>query len=105
MSGYLLSESLIEKVYAKIPQQLWSIKVHKHVADELGPKEMVVLNSIGYLIYAGRLCNQIYGYVFDKDENIVAEENYFGYTEKEAREKPAEQKIIRVKSLVSTPFN
>ena len=99
MSGYSLSESLIKKVYAKLPQQPWPIKVHKQVADELGLKEMVVSNAIGYLIYAGRLCDQVYGYVFDKEENIVAEGKHFGHTEKEAREKLAEQKIMREKKF------
>lgn len=99
MSGYSLSENLIEKVYAKLPQQPWPIKVHKQVADELGLKEMIVSNAIGYLIYTGRLYDQVYGYVFDKDEKIIAEGNHFGHTEKEARDKLAEQKTMREKKF------
>lgn len=99
MAGYSLSESLIEEIYAKIPPQPWPIKVHKKVADVLGLKEMVVSNAIAYLIYTGRLCDQVYGYVFDKDENVVAEGDHFGHTEMEARGKLAEQKAVREKKF------
>ena len=99
MSGYSLSDSLVEKVYKRLPQQPWPIKVHKQVADELGLKEMVVSNAIGYLIYTGKLYDQVYGYIFDKDENIIAEGNHFGHTEREARDKLIERKTMREKKF------
>ena len=99
MSSYSLSEDLIEEVYSKLPQQPWPINVHKQVADELGLKEMIVSNAIAYLIYTGRLYDQAYGYVFDKDEKIVVEGNHFGHTETEARGKLAEQKAMREKKF------
>ena len=99
MSGYSLTDDLVEKVYNKLPKQPWPVKVHKQVADELGLNEMVVSNAIGYLIFKGRLLDQVYGYVFDKDENIVIEGKHFGRTEKEARIKFAEQKAMREKKF------
>lgn len=99
MSSYSLSEDLIEEVYSKLPQQPWPINAHKQVADELGLKEMIVSNAIAYLIYTGRLYDQAYGYVFDKDEKIVVEGNHFGHTETEARGKLAEQKAMREKKF------
>lgn len=48
-----------------------------------------------YLIYVGRLCDQVYGYVFDSEGNIIAEREHFGHTEEEAREKLETQKATR----------
>ena len=99
MSSYSLNMDLVERIYAKLPEQPWPVKIHQQIATDLGLKEMVVSNAIGYLIYTGRLCDQVYGYVFDKDENIVKEGKHFGHSEKEARDKLAEQKAMRQKKF------
>lgn len=99
MSSYALTDELIEKVFSALPKQPWPVKVHKQVAESLNLKEMVVSNAIAYLIYVGRLCDQVYGFVFDSDGIIVAEREHFGHTEEEAREKHEEQKAVREKKF------
>lgn len=95
LSSYALTDEIIEKVFTALPKQPWPAKVHKQVAENLKLKEMVVSNAIAYLIYVGRLCDQVYGYVFDSDGNIVAEREHFGHSEEDAREKLEEQKAAR----------
>lgn len=99
MSSYALTEDVLEKVLNTLPKQPWPVKVHKQVAEQLNLKEMVVSNAIAYLIYVHKLYDQVYGYVFDRDGNIIAEGNHFGHTEKDAREKLASQKAIREKKF------
>lgn len=95
LSGYALTDEIIENVFATLPKQPWPAKVHKQVAEKLNLKEMVVSNAIAYLIYVGRLCDQVYGFVFDSEDNIIAEREHFGHTEEEAREKLETQKATR----------
>ena len=95
LSSYALTDEIIEKVFSALPKQPWPAKVHEQVAENLNLKQMVVSNAIGYLIYVGRLCDQVYGYVFDSEGNIVAEREHFGHTEEEAREKLETQKATR----------
>lgn len=99
MSSYALTEELIEKVFSALPAQPWPPKVHKQVAETLNLREMIVADAIAYLIYIGRVCDQVYGYVFDTEGNIVAEREHFGHTEEEAREKLDEQKAAREKKF------
>ena len=99
LSAYSLTENRIESVFNKLPQQPWPVKIHKHVANELHLSEMTVSNAIGYMIYTGRLNYQVYGFVFDKNENIIAEGNHFGHTEEEARTKLIEQKEMYEKKF------
>lgn len=98
-SGYSLTDDILDKVYAKLPPQPWPVKIHKQVADDLGLKEITVSNAIAYLIYTGKLYDQIYGFVFDQNANIVAEGNHFDHTEQEARDKLAEQRVMREKKF------
>lgn len=98
-SSYGLMDELIEKVFYALPKQPWPAKVHKQVAEMLNLKEMVVSNAIAYLIYVGRLYDQVYGYVFDGNGNIVAERDHFGHTEEDARKKLEEQISIREKKF------
>ena len=95
LSGYALTDEIIENVFATLPKQPWPAKVHKQVAEKLNLKEMVVSNAIAYLIYVGRLYDQVYGFVFDSEDNIIAEREHFGHTEEEAREKLETQKATR----------
>lgn len=95
LSSYALTDEIIEKVFSVLPKQPWPAKVHEQVAENLNLKQMVVSNAIGYLIYVGRLCDQVYGYVFDSEGNIIAEREHFGHTEEEAREKLETQKATR----------
>ena len=99
LSSYALTDEIVESVFAALPEQPWPAKVHKQVAEDLKLREMVVSNAIAYLIYVGRLRDQVYGYVFDGEGNIVAEREHFGHTEKEAREKLEEQKAAREKKF------
>ena len=55
-------------------------------------KEIVVSNAIAYLIYTNKLNAQIYGYIFDSDDNLILEGEHFGHTEREARLKLKEQR-------------
>jgi hypothetical protein len=95
LSSYALTEKIIEKVFTALPKQPWPAKIHKQVAENLKLREMVVSNAISYLIYIGRLCDQVYGYVFDSDGNIVAEGEHFGHSEEDARKKLEDQKSTR----------
>lgn len=98
-NGYALTDEILEKVYAKLPPQPWPVKIHKQVADDLELKDMTVSNAIAYLIYTGKLYDQVYGFVFDNHANIVAEGNHFSHTEQEARAKLAEQRAMREKKF------
>ena len=86
-----LSEDILNKVLNELPPQPWPVKIHQVVANKLGLKEIVVSNAIAYLIYTNRLNAQIYGFVFDSDENIIAEGEHFEHSEEEARAKLKEQ--------------
>ena len=94
-ASFSLTEEIIESVYRNLPQQPWPFKVHQNVAKSLKLNEVIVSNAISYLIYTERLCDQIYGYVFDKDGNIVAEGHHAGHTEEQAREKLIINKAMR----------
>ncbi len=99
-----LTEEVIEAVYRSLPQQPWPIKTHQKVAESLNLKELVVSNAISYLIYTERLYDQIYGYVFDKDGNIVVEGYHAGHTEEQAREKLVINKAMRERKFGINSF-
>lgn len=87
-----LSEELLQKVINELPTQPWPPKIHQRVANTLGVKEIAVSNAIAYLIYTNKLNSQIFGYVFDPDDNLILEGEHFGHTEEEARLKLKEQR-------------
>lgn len=99
-----LTEELIESVYRHLPQQPWPFKIHQKVAESLNLNEVTVSNAISYLIYTERLYDQIYGYVFDKDGNIVAEGYHAGHTEEQAREKLVINKAMRERKFGINSF-
>lgn len=86
-----LSEEVLNSVFEKLPAQPWPPKIHSKIATELNIKEITVSNAIAYLIYTGKLNYQVYGFVFDAEENIVAEGEHFGRGEDEARQKMKQQ--------------
>lgn len=83
----ILSEEVIETVYKELPAQPWPMSIHKTIAAKIGQSELMVSNVISYLIYTGKVNAQIFGYVFDKNNHIIAEGEHFGHTEAEARER------------------
>ncbi len=87
-----LSETIVDSVFEKLPPQPWPPKIHLQVANELGLQEITVSNAIAYLIFTGKLNYQIYGYVFDAEEKLVAEGEHFGHSELEARAKMEKQR-------------
>ena len=87
-----LSDTIIDSVLEKLPPQPWPPKIHLQVANELGLQEITVSNAIAYLIFTGELNYQIYGYVFDAEEKLVAEGEHFGHSELEARAKMEKQR-------------
>ena len=86
-----LSEDVLNSIFEKLPPQPWPPKIHSRIANELNIKEIIVSNAIAYLIYTGKLNYQVYGFVFDVEENIVAEGEHFGRNEDEARQKMKQQ--------------
>lgn len=90
-----LSDEIVEKVLLELPEQPWPVRIHQQVAQKLGVKDIVVSNAISYLIYTGKVHAQVFGYVFDGEDNIVAEGEHFGHTEKEARENLKEQRSFQ----------
>ncbi|MCD8147848.1 MAG: AIPR family protein, partial [Clostridiales bacterium] len=104
LTANLLNEDILNNVLAKLPPQPWAYGMHKLVAKELNINEMVVSNAINYLIYTNRLFAQVYGYVFDKEGNVVAEGTHFNHTELEARAKLEEQRLMREKKYGNGSF-
>jgi len=104
MTSFSLTDELIEMVFSQMPKQPWPYKIHKMIAESLGLSDVLVSNAISYLIYKGRLFDQVYGYVFDQDENVVAEGQHNGRTEKEAREKLAINKTARERRFGTQAF-
>lgn len=87
-----LSDEIINRVFQELPPQPWPAKIHQKIADCLGLQDYIVSGAIAYLIYTGKVYAQVYGYVFDREDNIVLEGEHYGYTEKEARIKLQEQR-------------
>lgn len=104
LSRYALSDEIVDRVFSAIPPQPWPPKIHKQIADALGLKQTIVTNAIGYLIYSGRLNDQVYGYVFDQEGNIIAEGEHYGHTENEARDKLGTQRAIRKRKYGFSDF-
>lgn len=92
LATHKLSEEMLQKVMSELPAQPWPSKIHQQVANTLGVREIVVSNAIAYLIYTNKLNAQIYGYIFDSDDNLILEGEHFGHTEEEARIKLKEQR-------------
>lgn len=104
MSNFTLTYDLIEKVYQALPQQPWLIGMHKQVAQALGLTEYAVSNAISYLIYVGRVHDQVYGFVFDTDGNVVAEGEHFGHSIDEARKMVQERRSMSEKKYGLNSF-
>ena len=86
-----LSDEIIEQVYNKLPAQPWPLRIHETVAKELNLQMNVVSEAISYLIFTNKVHYQVYGFVFDKDGNVIAESEHYGYSVNEARKKQKEQ--------------
>lgn len=104
MSNFTLTHDVVESVYHALPEQPWLVGTHKQVAQSLSMSELVVSNAISYLIYLGRVHDQIYGFVFDADENVVAEGEHFGHTVEEALKMLRERKAMSEKKYGINSF-
>jgi len=89
-----LSEALILEVYNELPQQPWPVGIHRQIANKLNQSELLISNVIAYLIYTEKVNAQIYGFVFDRDDNIIAEGAHGKHTLEEAQEKLIQQRRI-----------
>lgn len=87
-----LTHELLTQVLEQLPNQPWPPATHKEVAKKLQCDERLVSNAISYLIFTGKVNNQVYGFVFNPEEKIIAEGAHGKHTEIEARELLSKQK-------------
>lgn len=92
LSNLGLTPEMLTQVFEHLPKQPWPLATHKKVAEELHFDEYLVSNAISYLVYIGKFNNQVYGFVFDSEEKIIAEGPHGKHTETEARESLSKQK-------------
>ncbi|MCR5602502.1 MAG: AIPR family protein [Lachnospiraceae bacterium] len=93
-AGYDLPKDFLDDVVAKLPSQPWPWKIHESIAENMGVSTNKVSYAISYLIYSHRLKHQVYGYVFDDDDNVICEGEHFNRSIEDARAKLKELKAI-----------
>lgn len=94
LTNHDLSQDILDNVLQELPQQPWPVNIHIQISKKLGVNEITVSNAISYLIYSKKVHHQAYGYVFDSENNVVAECEHFGHSEEEARKKVEKQKSL-----------
>lgn len=83
-SAFGFSEKITEQVYNALPVQPWPVNIHKKVAQELNLPEKTVSDAISYLIFTHKLHYQVYGFVFDEEDCVIAEGEHSGHSVEQA---------------------